>query len=130
MTYMASLQRVAQRPLMLHVRRLNALVRWAQRHPMVLTCRAMECQRVLEVHSDVGFRREEGETGHASGCSLRGANYMRLGASDYDDAHTACRLLDWSSKQLKQVTLSTLTSETLGAIAKRRPSHRNRDRAP
>jgi len=32
MTYVAPLRRVAQRQLMLHVRRLSAVVRWAQRH--------------------------------------------------------------------------------------------------
>ena len=114
--YIASLQRVAQVPLMLHVRRLNALVRWAQRHPMTLTFGPMTCINVLEVHSDSGFKREEDETGHASGRSLHGANYLRLGAGK-DDKNRICHLLEWSSKLLKQVTRSTFTSETLGVIA-------------
>lgn len=102
---------------MIHVRRLNAIVRWAQLHPMHLTYCNMECAGILEVHSDSGFRREEDETGHASGRALHGANYMRMAkASVGTPSLKRCHLLDWSAKLLKQVTRSTFTSETLGVI--------------
>ena len=77
--YVTALQRVAQKPQSLHVKRLNVLVRWAKKHPVRLTYNAMECQQRLLGESDAGFRRETDEDGNLNGRSSRGANYLRVG---------------------------------------------------
>ena len=41
MVYVVSLQRVAHQPTALHARRLNAIVRYAQRHPKGITYRPL-----------------------------------------------------------------------------------------
>ena len=56
--YVVALQRVAQCPTYLHIRRLNALVRWAQRNPLKLVYRFMTCAGRLICDSDSGNRRE------------------------------------------------------------------------
>ena len=76
--YVNALQRHAQDPQMIHIRRLNAIVRYAQRNPLKLVYFRMLCDRTLIVHSDAGFRKEEKE-GIDHGLSVRGANYFRAG---------------------------------------------------
>ena len=77
--YIVALQRNAQKPTYLHIRRLNAITRWAQRNPLRLTYIAMRCAKKLVCDSDAGFRRETDEDGHTDGRSTRGANYLRVG---------------------------------------------------
>ena len=55
--YVIALQRRTQAPTVGEVRRLNAIVRWAQKHPLHLTYLPMKCAGHLEVHSDSGFRK-------------------------------------------------------------------------
>ena len=112
--YVIALQRHAQQPKILHVRRLNAVVRWAQRHPQKLTYRHMNPNGWLEVHSDAGFRREEDEGQTPTGRSVRGANFMRLGTSPTGEV---CHLLDWHCSSIKVVTRSTFVSELQAAIS-------------
>ena len=57
--YVVALQRIAHEPTFMHLRRLNALVRWSQKHPLQLKYSKMKCQQLLEVHSDAEFRKEE-----------------------------------------------------------------------
>ena len=57
--YVIALQRRTQASLVGGVRRLNAIVRWAQKHPLCLTHMPMKCASHLEVHSDSGFHKEE-----------------------------------------------------------------------
>jgi hypothetical protein len=112
--YVIALQRVAQAPSMIHIRRLNAIVRFAQMHEVKLTYNNMKCQSILEIHSDAGFRKEE-KDGIPVGKAMRGANFLRLG--ERHDNHTACHILDWSCCQLKTVTRSTFASELAACIA-------------
>jgi len=114
--YVNALQRHALKPCMIHVRRLNAVVRWAQRNPVSLVYDRMTPTNVLEVHSDAGFKREEDEGSSApSGKSMRGANFMRLGK----DANGKERIhvLDWQCGSIKNVTRSTFVSELQAAIS-------------
>ena len=53
--YVVALQRIAHEPCFIHLRRLSALVRWAQKHPLQLKYSKMQCGKMLEVHSDAGF---------------------------------------------------------------------------
>jgi hypothetical protein len=112
--YVIALQRVAQAPTMIHLRRLNAIVRFAQSHEVKLTYDSMHCQSVLEIHSDAGFRKEE-KDGIPVGKAMRGANFLRLGERRHD--YTVCHVLDWSCCQLKTVTRSTFASELAACIA-------------
>ena len=61
--YITALQRVAQKPQVLHIRRLNSIVRWAQGNPKKLEYFGMVCKNCLECHSDAGFRREVTDDG-------------------------------------------------------------------
>ena len=121
--YVVALQRIAHEPCYMHLRRLNALVRWAQKHPLQLKYGAMKCSQLLEVHSDAGFRKETKEDDIETGRSQRGANFIRVGKATntgQGGASTqthACHVLDWHCSSLKVVTRSTFASETQAAIA-------------
>ena len=115
LVYITALQRVAQTPTVLHVRRLNAIVRWTQRNRNKLEYLRMKCQQNLEGHSDAGFRREATEDGE-EGRANHGCNYIRIGEA-IDRLSRIGRLVDWSNRGIKQVTRSTFTSETLGVVA-------------
>ena len=77
--YVVALQRVAHEPCFIHMRRLNALVRWAQKHPLEMKYRAMKRDRHSEVHSDAGFRKETKDE-IEMGRNQRGANFIRTGS--------------------------------------------------
>eukprot|EP00972_Heterocapsa_arctica_P055060 8120825-Heterocapsa_arctica.AAC.1 len=64
--YVAALQKAAVpgRATILHVRRLNSLVRWAQKNPKSLCYKKMACPDSLIQVSDSAFKAE----GHLSGC--------------------------------------------------------------
>ena len=118
--YVNALQRYAQSPRIVHVKRLNALVRWAQKHPIKLTYRRIKCQCVLEMFSDAAFKREVDENDIASGRASRGAVYMRTGTSTNnrsDPKTIMVHLIDWHCGSIKQVTRSTFTSEGLACVA-------------
>ena len=112
--YVNALQRHAQTPTCLHVRRLNAIVRWAQRHPLTLRYSNMRLSNRLIIHSDAGFRKEE-KDGHDTGRAVRGANYIRTGTSA--DGRPVAHLLHWECGTIKTVTRSTFTSELQAAIS-------------
>ena len=112
--YCVALQRVTSAPTNLHVRRLNALVRWAQNNPLVLKYKRMQCGRRLRTYTDAGFKREEieKEATLITGRAVRGAVYIRM-STHPNQGH----LIDWQCGSIKQVTRSTFTSEALAAIA-------------
>ena len=94
--YVIALQRRTQAPLVGEVRRLNAIVRWAQKHPLCQTYMPMKCARHLEVHSDSGFRKEE-KDGVGVGRAVRGANFLRLAESTNSmvaPRKVTCHLID------------------------------------
>ena len=115
--YVVALQRVAHEPTYAHFRKLNALVRWAQRNPLALRYNKMTCSRHLEVHSDAGFRKEE-KDGVDTGRSQRGANYIRLGeGSASSSTGRPCHILDWHCSSLIVMARSTFAWEGQAAIA-------------
>ena len=74
----AACQRYAHKPLIIHVKRLNVILRWIQRNPKRLVYRAFsaalrERASHLRIVSDAAFKKEE-EKGH----SLRGSIYLRV----------------------------------------------------
>ena len=126
--YCVALQRVTAAPSNLHVRRLNALVRWAQRNPLAIKYCKMKCGMCLRTFTAAGFKREELTNGAtvATGRAVRGAVYIRM-ASNSPVAGRAIapavpselfgHLIDWHCGSIKQVTRATFTSEALAAIA-------------
>ena len=56
--YLTALQRWLQEPFYRHTRKINTIVRWAQRHPKRLLYQWMTCNQKHECPSDSGFRRE------------------------------------------------------------------------
>ena len=118
--YLIALQKFLQKPQYLHLRKLNGVLRWAQKHPHALTYLRMTCAKKLEVHSDTGFRREENEEGDVDGKAIRGINIIRLGTEHTDIAGAGvkfvCHLLDWLVGAVKVVVRSTFTAETHGVI--------------
>ena len=114
---MVALQRIAHEPCFIHLRRLNALVRWAQKHPLQLKYSKMQCGKILEVHSDAGFRKETKDGGVETGRSQRGANFPRINKPLSPGQTGTCHILDWHCSSLKVVTRSTFASETQAAIA-------------
>ena len=109
--YVVSLQRVTHKPLIIHIRRLNALVRTAQKRPAHIRFPSMKCARQLIVHSDSGFSKEQ-----EKGYGIRGANFMRCGI-DRTTGQPCYHLLESQCRSHKHVTRSTFSSETLACVA-------------
>ena len=118
--FVGALQRVAHKPTILHCKRLNAVLRWAQRNPAQLRYQRFKTQsnQHLRVYSDAAFKKEE-EDGH----SMRGALYMRCCAetSSKDNMFSTYtttasgHLLDMKSGGQRRVVRSTFTAESLAA---------------
>ena len=114
--YITALQRWLQAPCYRHLRKINTIVRFAQKNPKKLLYRWMSCSQYLECHSDAGFRREEDKEGLLDGRSARGANFLRMGVDSHGDA-SSCHWLDTTVGMTKVAVRSTFTSETHGVIA-------------
>ena len=67
MVFVVALQRKSKCCQIIHVRRLNALLRALQKRPAKLLYQAMKCVKQVEAHSGSGFCREED-----SGYGIRG----------------------------------------------------------
>ena len=113
--FIAALQRHSHEPLIIHVKRLNAVVRWAQRNPKSIHFKPLSKQAACLTHlreiSDAAFKKEE-TTGH----SMRGSCYLRcFGQSEDDFTGTRpCHFLEWVARQQRRVTRATFTSELQG----------------
>jgi hypothetical protein len=110
MVYIVSLQRKLKAPLLIHVRRLNAVVRVAQKRAATIVYQAMKPTDVLETHSDSGFSKEQ-----ESGYGIRGANFLRQGIS-LKDGSPVIHLLDSQCRSHKHVTRCSFSSETRAAV--------------
>ena len=119
--FISALQRYSQAPKIIHAKRLNAVVRWAQRNPRKIAYRALDTQQRpvgsvvpthLREHSDAAFKKED-DTGH----SMRGAVYVRtLGNKEADMiASRPGHLIDFVARQQRRVTRATFTAELLSA---------------
>ena len=118
--FVAALQRVSHAPTVIHCKRLNSVVRWAQRNPKGIHYVQLEhsgrpkgstVDTHLRMISDAAFKKEE-DSGH----SMRGACYVRcLGGLTADMIKTVKgHLLDYVARQQRRVTRATFTSELQG----------------
>ena len=105
LVFISACQRHAHAPLVIHVKRLNVIVRWVQRNPVRLHYRKFPDAPIhLKVVSDAAFKKEE-EKGH----SLRGSLYL-VATGDYH-SNGVVHVLEYLSKALRHVTRSTFSSE-------------------
>ncbi len=109
--YVVSLQRATHAPRIIHVRRLNALVRVAQKRLARLLYRAMEFSKHIAAHSDAGFSKEQDK-----GYGMKGANFIREGKAR-NGGSIVYHLLDVSCGGHKLVTRSTFASELFAAVS-------------
>ena len=109
--YVIALQRETHKPKIIHLRRLNAIVRALQKKPAKIVYPSMECCKDVLAHSDSGFSKEQDK-----GYGIRGSNIMRKGRCRRT-GETLYHLLDAVSRSHKRVTRSTFSAETLAAVA-------------
>ena len=109
--YVVALQRQVKQPKIIHIRRLNTIVRVAQRSPKHVLFRAMECLREVQGHADSGFSKEQD-----SGYGIRGLNLVRKG-KELTSGRTVWHLLESQCRSHKLVTRNTFSSETLAVAA-------------
>ena len=120
----SALQHFNHAPTVIHVKRLDALTRWLQRHPKGLHYPKLlasdkkaagwtsQIQYHMKVSSGAAFKQEE-EKGH----SMRGAAFIRaLGSDDNASmANAPAHILDYVSRAQRHVTRSTFAAELFSA---------------
>ena len=125
--FVCALQRMTHKPKIIHIKRLNAVLRWMQANPKRLTFQSVKGTSHLRCVGDAAFKKEE-EAGH----SLRGALFLRCFSgistgtdsrssggftsadSDYSKS-TVVHIVDAICKSQRHVTRSTFSSELLSA---------------
>jgi hypothetical protein len=104
--FIAALQRFNSKPASIHMKRLNALLRWIQRNPKGLHYSHIEGDLACLGLSDSAFKRED-DSGHA----MRG--YL-IGLSPCTTGHlisSLFHLIEWSSRKQRHVCRSTFAAE-------------------
>ena len=124
MVFVSALQRVAHKPTHLHCKRLNGVVRWAQRNPkqlvyrrLVITneagkeSRLVSCDSHLRMYSDAAFTKDEED-----GRSMRGAVFIRCAGREPEhfNGSTTGHLIDFQGRSQRKVVRATFTAELLG----------------
>ena len=108
--FIVALQRYSHASEIIHVKRLNVLVKWLQKNPKKISYgRFYSKLRHIKIIADSSFKKEE-EKGH----SLRGLLVLLCDGLDYTKGGV-CHVLDFATKALRLVTRSTFSSELLGA---------------
>jgi hypothetical protein len=109
LVFICGCQRWSHKPKIIHVKRLNVIVRWAQRNPRKLVYRVLRgIGTHLRIVSDAAFKKEE-EKGH----SIRGSIYLRAQGSSPESFHAdgPVHILEYMCKALRHVTRSTFSAE-------------------
>ena len=107
----AALQRVTHKATVLHVKRLNSIVRYMQRHPRTLHFAHIPYPTSLILISDSSFKKED-DSGHA----MRGYFIVR-GNSDYlkTGATMSIHILDYAAGRQRHVVRATFSAELFAA---------------
>ena len=108
--FVAQLQRRNHNPQIIHCKRLNAVVRWAQRTPKKITYLNLDDQNQhIRIYADAAFKKEN-DDGH----SMCGMLYIRCPGKSYGNMHPMkCHVLDYVSRGQRKVVRSTFTAELL-----------------
>ena len=118
--FVSALQRWSHAPAIIHCKRLNAVVRWAQRNPRGICYKPLDSSSrptgsTIATHlreiSDAAFKKED-----TSGHSMRGACWVRCVGNTLDDMQKSSpgHLLEFVARSQRRVTRSTFTSELQG----------------
>ena len=108
--FVVALQRMAAKATVLHIKRLNVIVRYLQRNPKKLVYVRLEIEVCLLGQGDSAFKKEE-DTGHA----LKGGMFLLI-EKKYRDGHSAkCHVLEFVSARERHVTRSTFGAELFSA---------------
>ena len=113
-TYVCSLQRVAKAPLKIHLKRANRLVRYVQRKPVSLICRALKLPVRLVCVGDSAYQsQEEGDP-----LVMRGMIFFLAHCEEQVGGikHYSLQLIDWLSSKQKQVVRGVWTAELYNQI--------------
>ena len=106
--YVAALQRVSKQPLLIHVKRLNAVTRWVQRNPRSLHYKKLPLPVQLLSMGDSAFKREDTDnTGHA----MKGGMFMLHGGTPGTVTTGPIQLLEYYSRKQRHVCRSTYAAE-------------------
>ena len=108
LVFITGCQRWAHKPKIIHVKRLNVIVRWVQRNPCKLVYGKLSPNNHLRIVSDAAFKKEE-EKGHA----VRGSIYLRAAGDSPESFHKSgpVHVLEYMCKALRHVTRSTFAAE-------------------
>ncbi|CAK9013617.1 S-adenosylmethionine synthase 2 (AdoMet synthase 2) (Methionine adenosyltransferase 2) (MAT 2), partial [Durusdinium trenchii] len=118
--YLTALQRESHKAKLVHVRRLNLLVKWAQQNPRPLVYKPLDTYpTALLVFSDSGFQAKS----TTDGLSVRGMLSIRMTKEDVtkllsecaQPTEIKCHILEFTSKAQRHVTRSTFASEMFAA---------------
>ena len=107
--YIVALQRKTKSPQVIHIRRLNAVVRIAQKRPARLTYQFMTPTDTVESHADSGFNKEQ-----ENGYGIRGANMKRHGLNKRREL--IYHYLDSQCRSHKHVTRDSFSSEVRAVV--------------
>ena len=117
--FISALQRHSQSPCIIHAKRLNMVVRWAQRNPRRIKYVSLDklsrptgstVPTHLRQYGDAAFKKEE-TTGH----SMRGALYIRTAGRDMTTMTNTQygHLIDYAARSQRRVVRATFTAELL-----------------
>ena len=117
--FVTALQRHQQAPKVIHVKRLNAVVRWAQRNPKAIEFKPLDDLKRpagtvvpshLRMYGDAAFKKEE-DDGH----SMRGALFIRCPGNTQRDftISKAGHLVDYEAGRQRRVVRATFSAELL-----------------
>jgi len=103
------LQRHSHKPQIIHVKRLNVLLRWIQANPKKIEYRKLNLDVChMRAISDAAFKKEDDK-----GYSLRGCVYVLMpgkDTADYTKSGTA-HVIDYACKAQRHVVRATFSSE-------------------
>ncbi|CAE7581720.1 RE1 [Symbiodinium sp. CCMP2592] len=110
--FIAALQRESHQAKVIHVKRLNLLLKWVQANPRCLNYPVMPYPDMLLQISDAAFKAKA-----TDGLSMRGLISVRVNSADVESGkqNIQCHLVDFASKQQRHVTRSTFSSELFAA---------------
>ena len=110
--FISALQRESHKAKIIHVKRLNTLLKWAQSNPRRLSYAKMKYPDTLLQVSDASFKARAED-----GLSVRGLISLRVSSEAVREGlrESTCHVLDFVSKAQRHVTRSTFSSELFAA---------------
>ena len=110
--FVTALQRESHQARVIHVRRLNTVLKWAQANPRKLVYPKIDYPDLLLQISDSSYKAKAED-----GLSVRGLVSVRVSSRAVLEGQrmTPCHILDFVSKAQRHVTRSTFSSELFAA---------------